>query len=108
MIDDLFSAPVPPDNPCDHKSHRGCVYDALVSLACCRWTWKREVEQMADGLILGRSSGARNPEQESAGRNIRHVRKLLAGTGWTVLDEAGRVCLCRDVDVAMMQTKLEE
>ena len=110
MSDDLFSAPVPPDNPCDRKSHRGCCYDALASLACYRWAWKRQVEQLSDGLLRGRTNGDRNPEQESAGRNIPHVRKLLAdaGTGWTVLDEAGRVCLCWKMDVAVQEAKLKE
>lgn len=105
-MSDLFTAPVPPDLSCAVNSHRGTTYDALKSIALRKWSWKREVERMSDGLLRARTNGERQPEQESAGRNIRHVRTLLNGTGWTVLDEAGHVCLCQESEVAAMLLEL--
>ena len=63
---------------------------------------------MSDGLLRGRTAGERQPEQESAGRNIRHVRTVLLGTGWTVLDTEGKVNLCQQHEADAMLVRLAE
>lgn len=107
MTSCLFDALTPPQLDARPNTHRGATYDALKIHCLRRWQWKREVERTADNLLHARDS-SRNPEQESAGRNIRHVRESLRAHGWTVLDERGRVCLCRDDEVDSMLEVLGE
>jgi len=103
---DLFFRDTPPANQHEARTSVGCVYDALVSVACRRWQWKREIERMADGLLLGRTAGARQQELESLGRNVRHVRARLMPLGWTVLDVDGHLCLCQQHEEPEMLTML--
>ena len=103
---DLFTGPAAPELAMRPTSSRACVYDGLKTLALQRWAWKRDVETFGDNLLRGRTSGERQQELESPGRNIRHVRTALDGTGWTVLDEAGHVCLCLKTDEAAMLNEL--
>lgn len=107
---DLFDAPVPPANRHDDDTAVGCVFDALRELANRRWAWKRSVEVFADNLLRTRCPDRRQ-ELESIGRNVRHVRHGLErhpATGWTVLDDSGRLCLCREQERAAMMVLLND
>lgn len=102
----LFAGPQPPALPYKVATGKWAAYFAMRNRCFLRWAWKEDVEKTADNLMRAHDVN-RNPERESAGRNMRHVRADLEPKGWTVLDDKGRVCLCPTHERAMREKELE-
>ena len=93
MTRDLFTPPAPPANPYKRENVTGhAAHDALVAVAYRRWAHKQEYERMVSGLTVGR--GGEWPVGETPGRYLRFLREKYRGTGWTIINRDGDVCLC--------------